>query len=219
MTPSRWSKLCLPFWVLSKPLTRRLWGKLHPTSHEQCFTCIWKRRDRALPDLTALGLGARHVGAPLRWCDGGCAAAQPSWGMRWDVNTWGQVVVDTALHWEMANDRQVGLSKSDEDHLPGLIMRTFYISRHLQRSSQTTFQIGLLFYSGLFCWDVQSSSQVQPWSLKKWCIIIPPSFWPGGLVSLSTAAFYPLRGWKVLLFLQVALDVWEVSHVHITTLG
>lgn len=201
-------------WLLSNSLSRQLLGNLHLISNEQYFTWVWKGRSRACVICWYQAWEPEMLSYLECGCDGGCAVAQPSYGVRLGVTRWALVVVATAIHWANGPGpgRQVGLS------------RTFHVSWHLQGSGQTDFRFDSL-HPG-FCWDVQTSSQVLLWSVNKCTSPISFTFNPKDYFDLqlilSTDALSLLRIWAgmmSLLFPQGALDLWEVIHMHIKILA
>lgn len=151
--------------------------------------------------------------------DGGCAAAQPSWedevGCE-QVRPGGCGHSSPLSKWPMTG-RQAGLSKSEEDHqpspIPGLPM---YLSI-CREVARPLFSLDSLFI--LAC-SAEMYSHPLTSNHGLWRNAALPfllRFDLGSWFLFSADAFYLLRGWKVLLFLQVVLDVWEVTPVHLTT--
>ena len=100
MTPSCWSKFCLPFWVLSNRISRQPLGNLHSIPSEQYSTESWRQEvDCLWSDGIRLG-GQRCWKLLLIWLWWWLCCNQPSCGVRRGVMLMNDalMVVHTALH-------------------------------------------------------------------------------------------------------------------------
>ena len=145
MTPSYWSKFCLPFWVLSNRISRQPLGNHHSMPSEQYSTESWRQ---AVDCLWSDGI---RLGGQRCWCsfwcgydDGGCAVVSPHveggevwywWMMPWWLCR--QLCI-------LANGQKrrshVGLSQSCGEYKPSAVNRAFHVPcYHLQASGQNPF--------------------------------------------------------------------------------
>ena len=228
MTPSYWSKFCLPVWLLSNRISRQPLGNLLSIPSEQCSTESWRQEIDCLWSY-GIRLGGQR-GWSSFWCgfDGGCAVVSPhvEWGgvwCWWMMPRWLCTQLCILVNGQRPRSHVV-LSQSHGEHKPHPINRAFHVPcYHLQASGQTPWPPFFFFFPDSFSREYNHllMSYHGLWGNGACChflfISTLRNIWISNLFSqqmLPTCSEEEKSLWSP----QVALGPWEVIHTYIKTL-